>query len=63
MRKSTYLFEAMDGAGRVVRRCSQRCDGVSAQQRAVGILSATPDAAAVFGFERKGRQVHSAYRD
>ncbi|WP_411817545.1 hypothetical protein [Hyphococcus sp. DH-69] len=63
MRKTTYLFEALDSKGKTLRRCSQRCDGISANERTQGLLASTPNAAAVFGYERRGHQVHSAYRN
>ncbi|MEX6633469.1 hypothetical protein [Hyphococcus lacteus] len=62
MRKSTYLFVALDTKGKTLRRCSQRCDGIAAHERTQGLLTSTPHAAAVYGYERRGHQVHSAYR-
>lgn len=62
MSRSTYFFEIVDESGRIVRRCSQRCDNVRARKRAFDLLAATPGAAAVFGVETHGRSVHSAYR-
>lgn len=62
MSRSTYLFEIIDESGRIVRRCSQRCDNIRAHKRALDLLAATPDAAAVFGVETHGRSVHSVYR-
>jgi hypothetical protein len=63
MRKSTYLFEILDEEGAPLRRVSRRCDNIRAHEKAQGLLNATPGAAAVFGFERGGMQVHAAYRD
>lgn len=62
MSRSTYFFEIIDESGRLVRRCSQRCDNVYAHKRTFDLLASTPNAAAVFGVETRGRSVHSAYR-
>lgn len=62
MSRATYNFEIIDNSGKTVRRCSQRCDNIYAQKRAADLLASTPNAAAVFGIETRGRYVHSAYR-
>jgi hypothetical protein len=62
MRKPVYKFEAFDNSGKMLRRCTRSCDSVGAHEFAEGILSSTPEAAAVFGFEERGRQVQSVYR-
>ncbi len=63
MRKTTYLFEVLDNSGKPMRRIARRCDNIAAHERAQNILEATPGASAVFGFERGGVNVLSAYRD
>ncbi len=63
MRKATYDFEVLDSAGKTVRRCTQACHNIGAQERTFDLLRSTPGAAAVFGFEKRGRHVHSAYRE
>ncbi len=62
IKKPLYLFEILDNRGETLRRISRRCDGVTAHDRAESLLLATPGAAAVFGFENPGLQVHAAYR-
>ena len=62
MRKPTYDFEVFDTDGKIVRRCSQSCHNIGAQERTFDLLRTTPGAVAVFGFEKRGRHVHSAYR-
>ena len=63
MRKPTYDFQVFDNAGKILRRCSQSCNNLGAQERTFDLLHKTPGAVAVFGFEQRGRHVHSAYRD
>ena len=63
MAKSTYLFEILNDDGKAVKRFSQRCTNLSAQERARSILEMTPDAAAVIGAEAHGHAVHAAYRE
>ena len=62
MRKSTYLFEVMDRKGKMLHRCKRRCNNIGAHALAGDLLSAAPEAAAVYGFEVHGMQVHVAYR-
>lgn len=63
MRKSTYIFEVIDEAGKPLQHLSQRCDNIRAQEKVMGLLETTPRAAAVFGYDQAGLSVHSAYRD
>jgi len=63
MRNSTYLFEVLDRSGKMVKRCTYKCNNVRACKHTRGLLKATPDAAVVFGFEKHGHSVLSAYRD
>ena len=63
MAKSTYLFEILNDDGKAVKRFSQRCTNLSAQERARSTLEMTPDAAAVIGAEAHGHAVHAAYRE
>jgi hypothetical protein len=62
MTKSTYLFEILDSDGKPVKRFSQRCTNLSAQERTKSLLEKTPEAAAVIGAEAHGHAVHAAYR-
>lgn len=63
MRKSTYIFEVIDEAGKPLQHTSQRCDNIRAQKKVVGLLEETPKAAAVFGYDQSGLSVLSAYRE
>lgn len=62
MRRPTYRFEVLDGAGNVVRRSIESCHNIGAHKRAFDLLASTPAAVAVYGFENQGRKVHAAYR-
>lgn len=62
MTKSTYLFEILDNDGKAVKKFSQRCTNLSAQERAEALLEKTPEAAAVISAEAHGHAVHAAYR-
>ncbi|MEL7490676.1 MAG: hypothetical protein AAGJ73_08145 [Pseudomonadota bacterium] len=62
MPKSTYQFEVIDRSGKLVRRTTQMCDNISASERTRSLLKATPGAAVVYGVEKHGHSVFSAYR-
>lgn len=61
--KSTYLFEILDETGAPLKRLARRCNNIRAYKEARGLLDATPGACVVFGFERDGNSVLSAYRE
>lgn len=63
MTKATYVFEVLDADGNRVKRFSQRCTNLAAQERTNSTLELIPEAAAVIGAEAHGHAVHSAYRD
>ena len=62
MTKKPYRFELVNNKGAEVKRVSLRCTNIDAFERAVSLLNETPEAAAAFGYEEKGRAVHAAYR-
>jgi len=62
MSKATYQFEVIDRSGKLMRRATHNCNSISANERTRSLLKATPGAAVVFGIEKNGHSVFSAYQ-